>query len=404
MKNSPKRKSAAAVNLAIVYKAIPHWRIPVFEGVRQNGTFRTKIFHAKSIANVKHQNSTALPSHSCYAALWTLPLRFRRSGEWVGLPLCPTLLFQLWRFRPDVIVMEGASNVANNLIVVFYATLTRTPRVWWGLGDIPGTRRSGLRRVLYRISRIGERSADVALAYSSPGAAYYRSCGVPEERIVIANNVIDTRSERNAASSQLDESRRIRASLCYPSAPTVLYCGALTKVKGVDLLLRAAKTMETSGLDFNLLIVGSGPEEPTLQEMARECKYVKFAGRRVSDGPAYFGASDIFVMPGLGGLALSQALCHGLPIVSGRADGTAEDMVLDGINGYLLDDVTELALVRSLSRLIRSEQLRADFGAQSKRLVDEGLNIDSYVADFLKGVKMALEFRTSDAPVEATAS
>ena len=53
---------------------------------------------------------------------------------------------------------------------------------------------------------------------------------------------------------------------------------------------------------------------------------------------SYFFNADVFILPGAGGLAINEALAHGLPIVSTTGDGTIVDLLDQGVNGYFLED------------------------------------------------------------------
>ena len=61
-----------------------------------------------------------------------------------------------------------------------------------------------------------------------------------------------------------------------------------------------------------------------------------FAGQIVDGVGPYFDGADLLVLPGTGGLALNEAMAHGLPLVSGYGDGSADDLVQDGVNGFRL--------------------------------------------------------------------
>ncbi len=42
---------------------------------------------------------------------------------------------------------------------------------------------------------------------------------------------------------------------------------------------------------------------------------------------SYFSSADLFVLPGTGGLAVQEAMSHGLPVIMGQGDGTNDDLV-----------------------------------------------------------------------------
>ena len=41
----------------------------------------------------------------------------------------------------------------------------------------------------------------------------------------------------------------------------------------------------------------------------------------------YFAEADLFVLPGTGGLAVQEAMSHGLPVIVAKGDGTQDDLV-----------------------------------------------------------------------------
>ena len=69
-----------------------------------------------------------------------------------------------------------------------------------------------------------------------------------------------------------------------------------------------------------------------------------FAGEVIDDVGAYFIMADIFVLPGLGGLAINQAMAYGLPVVCAEGDGTEKDLVVPGVTGLFFrrDDAPDL--------------------------------------------------------------
>ena len=106
---------------------------------------------------------------------------------------------------------------------------------------------------------------------------------------------------------------------------TVGYLGRLTEAKGVGDLMAAAERLWAAGLDFKLLVVGSGPLESRLREWSHTA-----GGRAVPTGavahdeaPRYLNAMDVLVMPSRTtpgwkeqfGRALIEALACGVPVI-----------------------------------------------------------------------------------------
>ena len=105
------------------------------------------------------------------------------------MPLCPTLPFELLRERPDVILSEGGSNLFNNFLVFGYAFLTRTPVVWWTLGELRGSEALSVVQRLFRwLVRQMELRSSALLGYSSVALDYFDRQGYPKERQFCAVN------------------------------------------------------------------------------------------------------------------------------------------------------------------------------------------------------------------------
>jgi glycosyltransferase involved in cell wall biosynthesis len=76
---------------------------------------------------------------------------------------------------------------------------------------------------------------------------------------------------------------------------------------------------------------------------------VVFAGfRQIGELPGFYSGAGVFVHPALEepwGLVINEAMASGLPVVASRNVGAAEELVLEGVTGFLFDpgNVGELA-------------------------------------------------------------
>jgi 1,2-diacylglycerol 3-alpha-glucosyltransferase len=103
---------------------------------------------------------------------------------------------------------------------------------------------------------------------------------------------------------------------------------------------------------------------------------VVFAGfRQVEELPFFYGGAGVFIHPALSepwGLVINEAMASGLPILSSRNVGAAEELVQEEANGFLFDpeDVEELAgLMARMSGMSSEERLA--MGRASERLILE---------------------------------
>ena len=102
----------------------------------------------------------------------------------------------------------------------------------------------------------------------------------------------------------------------------LLYVGRLLEWKGIDLALRAVKHLLERSVAVRLTIVGEGPARRRLERMAERlgtADAVHFEPWTPHEQlPEQYYAHDVMLFPSLrdsGGMAVLEALAHGLPVV-----------------------------------------------------------------------------------------
>lgn len=156
------------------------------------------------------------------------------------------------------------------------------------------------------------------------------------------------------------------------SRQTLLFVGRMTREKGVGDLLAAAKLLNERGVDYELTLVGSGPELPAMQTLASSLgldERVRFLGF-VPQGDILRGLyerADLFVFPSHTEalpLVLLEAMAAGLPIVT-TAVGGIPDLVQDRVNGLLVPPSSPVAIASAVATLVRDAAVRAEMGARN---------------------------------------
>lgn len=152
-----------------------------------------------------------------------------------------------------------------------------------------------------------------------------------------------------------------------PEQKILLYVGRLGKEKNLDFLLRSFSLVLQNYPEVFLVIVGSGPEEESLKEEAREMGIgarVIFTGLLTPDVVTdVYRSSDCFVFPSVTetqGLVLVEAMASGLPVVAKAAFGSLA-MVDDGVTGFLCEQGEE-RFAEYILRLLKEPELRKRMG------------------------------------------
>ena len=180
-----------------------------------------------------------------------------------------------------------------------------------------------------------------------------------------------------------------------PNQRRILHIGRLVKWKRVDLLITALPEVLVQFPDAELVIVGDGPELNALKQQAERLalsKHVRFAGSIYKPEAlgAYMNESSVYVLAGMGGLSINDAMTYGLPVICSVCDSTERDLVTDGRNGFFFKEGDAGSLAEKITTLFASPGLCEKMGKESKRIILEKININTVSQRYLQAFKEIL--------------
>jgi glycosyltransferase involved in cell wall biosynthesis len=214
---------------------------------------------------------------------------------------------------------------------------------------------------------------------SRPEREAIAALGVPREKIALVPLGIDPASRLAAR----------------PIAPPLrlLFIGRLHPKKGIPLLIEALSRLRSAGIDAVLDVAGSGDDAyvSLLDAQVRRFglgRAVRFVGFVTGEVKArLLGSAHVFVLPAYDenfGIAVAEAMAHGLPVVVSEAVGLAED-VRAAQAGRVCATGDASALGAALVELADPEE-RAACGERGVALVASSFSIDAM------GRKLAAEY------------
>lgn len=155
--------------------------------------------------------------------------------------------------------------------------------------------------------------------------------GVKSEAVhVIPNPVIGLAASAPAGTEAAAPDRPLRVG----------FAGRITPLKGLPLLLHAARRMIDAGTECAVRVAGTGADLAAMKQLAASLRLsdnVTFLGS-VADMPAFYRDIDILVAPSLREtmpLVCMEAAWAGRPVIASAINGTPE-VVLDGRTGFTL--------------------------------------------------------------------
>jgi glycosyltransferase involved in cell wall biosynthesis len=201
---------------------------------------------------------------------------------------------------------------------------------------------------------------------------------LPPERVTVIYNGIDTENIAQAKPAFLPVPR---------DGLVVGFFGRFDVRKGVLDLLEAWPSVAASSPNAQLVIVGRGDLEETVQSRARTLERATFVGYR-DDVPSLLQRCDIVVVPSHWegfGLIAAEALAAGKPVVAANASSLPE-IIRDDQEGLLVPPAQPGALAEAILRLCHDAALRKRLGQagqqRARACFSHERMVDEYAALF----------------------
>jgi glycosyltransferase involved in cell wall biosynthesis len=157
----------------------------------------------------------------------------------------------------------------------------------------------------------------------------------------------------------------------------------LWKGKGHESLILAFKEVKKDIKGARLVIVGEGPLDSMLHELAEKLDLtdsVLFTGFQM-DVAAIISSFDVAVLPsyfeGMGRVLL-EAMAMEKPVVASRVGGIPE-LVKDGVNGFLITPGDVKGLADALKKLLNDKGLANIMGRDGRKGITDKFSADAMV-------------------------
>lgn len=308
---------------------------------------------------------------------------------WMGIVLNPMLLFWLIRTSTKLVFKEIPFQIApfNQPIRYYYDyPIYNEDEVY----ENPHKINNKLRYTLLALLRkYAYRCMDAVLVYRHDVFELYSSYGVSFNKIFVTYNSPDT----NDIFSIKADLEKLEISVVPYS---LIHVGRLVRWKRVHLLIDVFAELVKKYPQAKLYIIGDGPEKNNLINQAKSLGVlgqIEFCGGIYNyfELGKKFLEAQIYVLAGMGGLSINEAMAFGKPIVCSICDGTEKFLVRDGVNGLYFKDNDKNDLYQKIDYLFSNPDVIHRMGRESERIIREEVNInkvvDRYIYAFQQIVK-----------------
>jgi glycosyltransferase involved in cell wall biosynthesis len=360
-------RSERKLRVAIVTNHPPPFRIPIYEKIGRMPDVELKVIFCSRREPNREWKLPPLNFNHTF-----LRERFVTRGD-NFIHNNFDVVSALRRFTPDVVVTTGFN---PTYLYAFGYTLAK------GVMHVPMTdgtdvSEESLSTPHKLIRRFVYSRSQAFVAASAGGQRLYESYGIAPEHCFLSCLCID--NETYLVNPPHEQKKY-----------DFIFCGRVVEAKNPLFALHVAQEVARRlGRKVSILFVGSGAQEEDLKsETAQhadtvDAEFNGFAAQH--ELPALYRSASIFLFPTLAdvwGVVANEACAAGLPVIVSPHAGVADELVLDGENGFVCElDVglwadraevllTQPAVYQRFSRRSRSLVNQYTFETAALGLVD----------------------------------
>ncbi|WP_208277331.1 TIGR04063 family PEP-CTERM/XrtA system glycosyltransferase [Massilia oculi] len=205
--------------------------------------------------------------------------------------------------------------------------------------------------------------------------------GIPADKITVIPNAVDI--DKFAVGGVADQDLKTKLGL--HGARLIGFIGSFYAYEGLDILLRAVPALTAERPDLRVLLVGGGPEDARLRQLAKDLNIVDkvvFTGRVPHEQvQMYYDLLDVLVYPRLSmrltdlvtPLKPLEAMAQGRVLAASDVGGHQE-LIVDGKTGVLFKADDPQALAVKVGGLIDAQAEWPALRAAGRQFVESERN------------------------------
>jgi len=313
---------------------------------------------------------------------WDIPLQegydlqfIKNSSPWSGTGhfwgiVNPGLNKEIESWRPDCLLVFGWNFYSHLQCIRHFHN--KIPILFRGdsilLYEGKGIRRWARRLFLTWVYR----HVDYALYVGTHNKSYYLKYGLDPSQLVYTPHAIDVDRFSEPGKASIHDSVAWKKELGIPADHlTVLYAGKMTRLKNPSFIIDLAHACK--GLPLSFILVGNGRLKAALQERCKNNRKIIFLDfQNQTMMPLVYRLGDILIMPSIKetwGLAISEAMACGRPVMASDKVGCAVDLVQEYKTGITFNIHDIDACTRFLKYLCEDRSRLAAMGVNAANLI-----------------------------------
>jgi glycosyltransferase involved in cell wall biosynthesis len=218
------------------------------------------------------------------------------------------------------------------------------------------------------------RHVDYALYVGTHNKSYFLKHGLRPSQLVYTPHAIDVDRFSEPGKASINDVQTWKKELGIPADHiSILYAGKLTRVKNPSFIIDLAEACK--GLPVSFILVGNGHLKAGLQQRSKDNRQVIFLDfQNQTMMPLVYRLGDILIMPSIKetwGLAISEAMACGRPVMASEKVGCAVDLVQEYKTGISFGVRDIDACVRFLKYVCEDRSRLTEMGINSSNLIKQ---------------------------------
>ncbi len=242
----------------------------------------------------------------------------------------------------DLVIVEQANILLVNYVLIILRRFLKFKFAYWGHGANLQESHNALTNK-FRYLFISQ--CDHWFAYTNSVKTFLLNKNVSDDIITVVNNAIDTKTIRQQHVECSDKRIvAIKNDLGIEGDNIAIYSGGLYHLKRIDFMIKAGKKISEEIKNFNLIVIGAGPDDYIVKNAAQEYSWLHYVGPKFGDDRvAYFKVASVFLLPGGVGLAILDAFATETPMITtkNKLHGPEIEYLENGKNGIVTNNSLE---------------------------------------------------------------
>lgn len=287
-----------------------------------------------------------------------------------------SVLKELKKHNPDVVV--NASFNPTMLLGWFYTIIYKKKHIVMSDGWLKSEEK--LTKIHFIIRKIVYRYSDSFIGASKHTLSMFEQYGISKKKIFQSCLCIDN--------------KRFKQFINNEKKYDIMFSGQFIERKLPLFFVEVVKEIKRYKKNLNVLLIGSGSlRDRVIMELNQSKINNRYHGFvQQKDLPKYYASSKLLLFPTKSdpwGIVANEACAAGVPVITCVNAGVADDLIVDGVNGYVLPLNVNL-WVDKILRLLCDVRLYEKMSRLAIEKVQE-YNFEAAAEGFIKACKKSLE-------------